>query len=66
MGKQALAGLTNGTLIEFPNFGHGALVFWQCARYVGAAFVMNPTSSPNAAYKEALKTKFVLPATSSK
>ncbi|MEH2293787.1 alpha/beta fold hydrolase [Nostoc sp.] len=66
VGKQALAGLRNGTLIEFPNFGHGALVFSQCARDVGAAFVTNPTSSPNAACKEALKTKFVLPPTSSK
>lgn len=66
MGKQALAGLTNGTLIEFPNFGHGALIFSQCARDVGAAFVMNPTSSPNAACREALKPKFVLPPTSSK
>ena len=65
LGKQALAGLTNGTLIEFPNFGHGALIFSQCARDVGAAFVMNPTSSPNAACREALKTKFVLPPTSS-
>ncbi len=65
-GKRALEGLTNGRLIEFPSSGHGTLVFSQCARDVGAAFVMNPTSSPNAACREDLKTKFVLPPTSSK
>lgn len=61
VGSQALAGLTNGTLLEFPNSGHGALIFSQCARDVGAAFVNNPSRPPKADCREALKPKFVLP-----
>lgn len=61
VGRQALDGLTNGTLLEFPNSGHGALIFSQCARDVGAAFVNNPSLPPKADCRESLKPKFILP-----
>lgn len=61
VGKQAMAGLSNGIYLEFPKSGHGVLVFSQCAKDVGAAFVNNPTQPPNATCREALKPKFVLP-----
>ncbi len=61
VGKQAMAGLTNGTYLEFPKAGHGVLLFSQCAKDVGAAFVNNPSRPPNAECRETLKPKFVLP-----
>jgi pimeloyl-ACP methyl ester carboxylesterase len=64
VGKQAMTGLTNGIYLEFPKAGHGVLQFSQCAKDVGAAFVNYPTQLPNAACREALKPKFVLPTAS--
>ncbi|MBD2370310.1 alpha/beta fold hydrolase [Leptolyngbya sp. FACHB-402] len=61
IGKEATAGLANGTYLEFPNGGHGALLFSQCARDAGAAFVNNPARPPKAECRAELKPKFVLP-----
>jgi hypothetical protein len=64
VGKQAMAGLSNGIYLEFPKAGHGVLQFSQCAKDVGAAFVNNPTRTPNADCREELKPKFVVPTAS--
>ncbi len=48
VGHQAMAGLSNGFYLEFPKSGHGVLVFSQCAKDVGAAFVNDPTQLPKA------------------
>ena len=61
VGKQSLVGLTKGTLLEFPNSGHGVLIFSQCARDVGVNFVTDPLSVPNANCRVSLKPRFVLP-----
>lgn len=61
VGQQAMAGLSHGMYLEFPKSGHGVLVFSQCAKDVGAAFVNNPTQLPNADCRSALKPKFVFP-----
>lgn len=61
IGKQAVVGLVNGTYLEFPNGGHGVLLFSQCARDAAVAFVNNPVRPPKAECREELKPKFVLP-----
>lgn len=65
-GKRAMEGLTKGTYLEFPDGGHGALAFSECAKEVGAAFVNNPSRPPNAECRKDLKVKFVLPTPSAK
>jgi pimeloyl-ACP methyl ester carboxylesterase len=64
VGRQSVVGLSNSTLLEFPNSGHAVLLFSQCARDVGASFVNDPTRTPNADCREELKPKFVLPTAS--
>ncbi len=61
VGRQALVGLTKGHLLEFPNAGHGVLIFSQCARDVGVSFINDPSQTPNADCRTNLKPQFVLP-----
>jgi pimeloyl-ACP methyl ester carboxylesterase len=61
IGKQATVGLANGTYLEFPNGGHGVLMFSKCAQDAAAAFVNNPARPPKAECREELKPQFVLP-----
>ena len=61
MGPQAIAGLTNGKLVEFPNSGHGAIVFSQCAKDIGLAFLNDPQRFPDTSCTASLQPKFVLP-----
>ncbi len=61
MGIQAMEGLTQGTFVEFPNTGHGAIAYSDCAKDVGVAFINYPTRSLNTACTEDLRPEFVLP-----
>lgn len=61
MGPKAIAGLANGRLVEFPNSGHGAIVFSQCAKDIGLSFVDDPQRFPDTSCTASLQPKFVLP-----
>ncbi|MGF1491594.1 MAG: alpha/beta hydrolase [Microcoleaceae cyanobacterium] len=54
-------GLTNSTVVEFPNSGHGVIVFSQCAKDVGVAFINQPTQSINTNCVSDVQPEFVLP-----
>ena len=58
-GEAATEGLTNAHLVEFPNTGHGALLFSQCSRDIGEAFISDPNAAPLTECTEDLTTRFV-------
>ncbi len=53
--------LPKGQLAFFPESGHGALAFSQCARDIGAAFLENPEAKIDTSCTAALVPSFVLP-----
>jgi hypothetical protein len=53
--------LPRGQAIVFPETGHGALVFSQCARDLGVAFVENPEALVDTSCTKALTPAFMLP-----
>lgn len=57
----AAASLTNARVLGFPEAGHAALVFSQCARDIGFAFVERPADALATDCIEPLKPKWVLP-----
>lgn len=57
----AAEGLTRSTVLGFPEAGHAALVFSQCAKDIGLAFVERPTDPLATGCIEKLKPVFVLP-----
>lgn len=57
----ATRGLGRATALGFPEAGHAALVFSQCAKDIGLAFVERPTAPLATDCIETLKPKFVLP-----
>ncbi|WP_267313441.1 alpha/beta fold hydrolase [Thermoleptolyngbya sichuanensis] len=61
MGIGVMAGLRNGTFVEFSSTGHGVIVASQCAKDIGVAFVNNPTQVPNTSCTTDLFPQFVLP-----
>ncbi|HIK43333.1 MAG TPA: alpha/beta fold hydrolase, partial [Leptolyngbyaceae cyanobacterium M65_K2018_010] len=61
MGIEVMAGLRNGTFVEFSSTGHGAIVVSQCAKDIGVAFVNNPTRVPDTSCTADLFPSFVLP-----
>ena len=61
MAIQAMAGLTQGTFVEFPNTGHGVIAYSTCAQDIGVAFVNAPTQTPDTSCTADLKPQFVLP-----
>ena len=48
-------------MVLFPETGHGAIRFSQCAKDVGAAFFNNPEGEVNTACTSDLLPQFVLP-----
>lgn len=54
-------GLSQSTALGFPEAGHAALVFSQCAKDIGLAFVERPTESLATGCIDTLKPKFILP-----
>lgn len=57
----AAKGLKNATALGFPEAGHGALIFSQCAKDIGLAFVERPDAALSTRCIETLKPKWVLP-----
>jgi hypothetical protein len=58
----ASEGLTRATTLGFPEAGHAALVFSQCARNIGLAFVARPGEPVAINSIATLKSKWILPA----
>lgn len=58
----AASGLSQSTALGFPEAGHAALVFSQCAKDIGLAFVERPSEPLATGCIETLKPKFILPA----
>ena len=59
--EQAADALTGSQFVRFPNTGHGATLFSQCARDVAAAFFDQPESLTNSECSAQLIPSFVLP-----
>lgn len=57
----AAKGLSRSTALGFPEAGHAALVFSQCAKDIGMAFVERPEDPLATGCIETLKPRFVLP-----
>jgi pimeloyl-ACP methyl ester carboxylesterase len=57
----AAEGLSRGTALGFPEAGHAALVFSQCAKDIGLAFVERPAEPLSTGCIETLKPVFILP-----
>jgi hypothetical protein len=60
-GPETARHLPRGQAIVFPETGHGALVFSQCARDLGVAFIENPRVPLDQSCVAGLKPTFVLP-----
>lgn len=61
MGRMVMEGLSNGTFVELSSTGHGAILYSQCARDIGVAFINNPDRAPNTRCTADLFPEFVLP-----
>ena len=59
--RQAAEDVAGAQYVEFPNAGHGAIQFSQCAKDIAAAFVDNPDAEVNSACTADLVPQFVLP-----
>lgn len=57
----AASGLTRATTLGFPEAGHAALVFSQCAKDIGLAFVERPGEPLATDCIATLKPKWILP-----
>ncbi|HOZ32111.1 MAG TPA: alpha/beta fold hydrolase [Tabrizicola sp.] len=53
--------LSRAQVIEVPEAGHGAIIFSQCVKDIGMAFIERPETAPDTACLASLKPKFVLP-----
>jgi pimeloyl-ACP methyl ester carboxylesterase len=59
--RQAAETLSRAQVIEVPEAGHGAIIFSQCVKDIGMAFVERPETAPDTACLASLKPRFVLP-----
>jgi pimeloyl-ACP methyl ester carboxylesterase len=59
--RHAAETLSRAQLIEVPEAGHGAIIFSQCVKDIGMAFVERPETAPDTACLATLKPTFVLP-----
>ena len=59
--RDTAANLGNARVLGFPEAGHGALIFSQCAKDIGLAFVEQPTAELATGCIETLKPQWVLP-----
>ncbi len=57
----AAEGLSHATTLGFPEAGHAALVFSQCAKDIGLAFVERPGDPLATGCIDTLKPKWILP-----
>ena len=59
--RQAAETLSRSQVIEVPEAGHGSIIFSQCVKDIGMAFIERPEIAPDIACLATLKPKFVLP-----
>jgi pimeloyl-ACP methyl ester carboxylesterase len=59
--QQAAEDVVMSQYVEFPNAGHGAINFSQCAKDIAAAFFDNPEAEVNSSCTADLVPRFVLP-----
>ncbi len=59
--RHAAETLSRAQVIEVPEAGHGAIIFSQCVKDIGMAFIERPEAAPDTACLASLKPKFVLP-----
>jgi pimeloyl-ACP methyl ester carboxylesterase len=59
--RHAAKTLSRSQVIEVPEAGHGAIIFSQCVKDIGMAFIERPEDAPDKACLTGLKPKFVLP-----
>lgn len=59
--RLAAASLTNARIYGYPEAGHGALIFSQCARDMGRAFIEHPERAPADGCIDGLRPDWVLP-----
>ncbi|MCB0165730.1 MAG: alpha/beta fold hydrolase [Anaerolineae bacterium] len=60
-GRHAAETLSQSQVVLFPETGHGAFRYSQCARDIGAAFFNNPEADLNTGCTDKLLPQFVLP-----
>jgi pimeloyl-ACP methyl ester carboxylesterase len=59
--RHAAKTLSRAQVIEVPEAGHGSIIFSQCVKDIGMAFVERPETAPDTACLASLKPKFVFP-----
>jgi pimeloyl-ACP methyl ester carboxylesterase len=59
--RHAAETLSRSHVIEVPEAGHGAIIFSQCVKDIGMAFIERPETAPDTACLAGLKPRFVLP-----
>ncbi|MCU0832330.1 MAG: alpha/beta hydrolase [Rhizobiaceae bacterium] len=59
--KDTAQKLGNARALGFPEAGHGSLIFSQCAKDIGLAFIEQPGANLATGCIESLKPKWVLP-----
>jgi hypothetical protein len=59
--RHAAETLSRAKVVEVPEAGHGAIIFSQCVKDIGMAFVERPGEAPDTACLESLKPRWVLP-----
>jgi pimeloyl-ACP methyl ester carboxylesterase len=59
--RHAAETLSRSQIVEVPEAGHGAIIFSQCVKDMGMAFIERPNTAPDTACLATLKPKFALP-----
>ncbi len=59
--RHAAETLSRSQIIEVPEAGHGSIIFSQCVKDIGMAFIERPETAPDTACLASLKPRFVLP-----
>jgi pimeloyl-ACP methyl ester carboxylesterase len=59
--RHAAETLSRSQTIEVPEAGHGSIIFSQCVKDIGMAFIERPETAPDTACLASLRPKFVLP-----
>lgn len=59
--RHAAETLSRSQVIEVPEAGHGSIIFSQCVKDIGLAFIERPETATDTACLASLKPKFVLP-----
>ncbi|WP_172299023.1 alpha/beta fold hydrolase [Pseudoruegeria sp. HB172150] len=60
-GPETASHLGNARSVFFPETGHGALAFSQCARDIGVAFIENPEADIDTSCAQDLRLPYALP-----